>query len=64
MWNSSVLPSDFELGMTEEDRCLLKDCKDLTLGLNNLDKYHTCIQKSESVNMAYLKSNPNCFTST
>lgn len=65
-WNSSVLLSDFELSMTEEDRCLLKDCINLTLGPNNLEriKYHTCTQKSESVNRAYLKSNPKCTTSS
>lgn len=47
-----------------EDMCLLKDCVNLTLGPNNLDriKYHTCTQKSESVNRAYLKSNPKCIT--
>ena len=61
-----MLPRDFELSMTEEDMCLLKDCVNLTLGPNNLDriKYHTCTQKSESVNRAYLKSNPKCITSS
>lgn len=52
--------------MTKEDRCLFKDCINLTLETNNFVriKYNTCTQKSESVNRAYLKSNPKCITST
>lgn len=45
-----MLPSDFLKSMTEKDRCLVKDCINLTLGPNNLNrnKCHSCTQKSES----------------
>lgn len=61
-----MLPSDFELSITEEDRCLCKDCINLTLKHKNIEKikYHTCTQKSETVNRAYLKSNTKCVTSS
>lgn len=50
--------------MNDNDEHLLRDCVNLTLGPKYLCRirFHTSLQKCESVNRAYLRSNSKCIT--